>query len=108
MVAEMMQIASVARGKKCTLVIDKKELIDNGNDLEAVELSFKEETAGSGVIGVFRLRILMRVFCGTSKALPLGDNSMVCDGKIDRIRPGSTLTRSRRRVSCRPIATPVA
>lgn len=51
MVAEMMRIDSVARGKKCTLVIDKKALIDNGNDLEAVDLSFEEQTAGPNVVG---------------------------------------------------------
>jgi hypothetical protein len=45
MIAEKMRIESVARGKRCTLVIDKKELIENGNDLESVPLSFEEATA---------------------------------------------------------------
>lgn len=51
MVAEKMRIESVARGKRCTLTIDKKELIDNGGDLEAVPLSFEESATKSDVAG---------------------------------------------------------
>jgi hypothetical protein len=49
--AGMMQIETVARGKKCTLVIDKKELNDNEADLEKVPLSLEEEAAKAGEVG---------------------------------------------------------
>jgi hypothetical protein len=51
MIAHKMQIESVARGKKCTLIIDKKELIENESDLESVPLSLKEAEAEQGFIG---------------------------------------------------------
>ncbi len=43
--AGMMRIDTAARGKRCTLVIDKKQLVDNNDDLEAVPLSFEERGA---------------------------------------------------------------
>jgi len=51
MIAERMQIESVARGKKCTLIIDKKELIENESDLESVPLSLEEAEAEQGLVG---------------------------------------------------------
>jgi hypothetical protein len=51
MIAERMQIESVARGKKCTLIIDKKELIENESDLEKVPLSLDEAAAEKGLVG---------------------------------------------------------
>jgi hypothetical protein len=51
MIAERMQIESVARGKKCTLIIDKKELIENENDLESVPLSLDEAAVEIGLVG---------------------------------------------------------
>ncbi|WP_027582037.1 ATP-binding protein [Bradyrhizobium sp. Ai1a-2] len=51
MIAEIMQVESTARGRKCTLLIDKKELIDSGGDLETVPLSFEEAPAEPGVVG---------------------------------------------------------
>jgi hypothetical protein len=50
-IAEKMQIETVARGRKCTLLIDKKELTENQNDLESVPLSFAETDAGNGEVG---------------------------------------------------------
>src|SRR5262245_8263010 len=50
-IAEKMRVEAVARGRKCTLLIDKKELIENQNDLEAVPLSFTEADAIDGEIG---------------------------------------------------------
>jgi HSP90 family molecular chaperone len=50
-IAEKMQVETVARGRKCTLLIDKKELIENKNDLESVPLSFAETEAAIGEVG---------------------------------------------------------
>jgi len=50
-IAAKMQVETVARGKKCTLVIDKKELSDNQADLESVPLSFTEEASKPGEVG---------------------------------------------------------
>ena len=50
-VAEKMKVEAVARGRKCTLLIDKKELVENQNDLEAVPLSFTETDAAADEIG---------------------------------------------------------
>jgi HSP90 family molecular chaperone len=38
-----MEVSAIARGRKSTLVIDKKELLENQNDLETVPLPFIEE-----------------------------------------------------------------
>jgi hypothetical protein len=43
--ASRMKVSAVARGRICTLVIDKKELVENQNDLESVPLSFIEADA---------------------------------------------------------------
>ncbi|WP_426122778.1 ATP-binding protein [Pararhizobium sp. PWRC1-1] len=40
--AGRMEISAIARGRICSLTIDKKELIENQNDLEAVPLPFSE------------------------------------------------------------------
>jgi DNA-binding ferritin-like protein (Dps family) len=50
-IAEKMQVEAIARGRKCTLLIDKKELIENQSDLEAVPLSFTESDAAVDEIG---------------------------------------------------------
>jgi hypothetical protein len=50
-IAGQMQVSSVARGRKSTLVIDKRELVENGSDLEAVPLPFSEATATEGETG---------------------------------------------------------
>jgi hypothetical protein len=58
-IAEKMQVVSVARGRKCTLLIDKKELIENQNDLEAVPLPFEEANSVDGENGTtIRLMLL--------------------------------------------------
>jgi Histidine kinase-, DNA gyrase B-, and HSP90-like ATPase len=51
MVAGRMKVGAISRGKRCTLLIDKKELIENQNDLEAVPLAFSEEPAQFDAIG---------------------------------------------------------
>ncbi len=51
MIAQVMRVASVARGKKCTLTIDKNALLDRQDDLEKVELPFAEEAEASGLSG---------------------------------------------------------
>jgi hypothetical protein len=50
-IAGQMHVSSVARGRKSTLVIDKRELVENGSDLEAVPLPFSEATATEGETG---------------------------------------------------------
>lgn len=50
-VAGKMQIETTARGKKTTLVIDKKELTDNQADLEKVPLTLEQETASKNKSG---------------------------------------------------------
>ncbi len=35
-IANKMQLLTTARGRRCTLIIDKKELVENQKDLEAV------------------------------------------------------------------------
>lgn len=52
-IASRMEVTTTARCRRCTLLIDKKELIENQKDLEAVPLSLIEEKcddAGSGTI----------------------------------------------------------
>ncbi len=51
MVAGRMKVEAISRGKRSTLLIDKKELIENQNDLEAVPLPFSEEPAQSDANG---------------------------------------------------------
>lgn len=51
-IANKMLVEAVARGRKCTLLIDKKALVDQGDDLEAVPLPFSDETAESQRAGV--------------------------------------------------------
>lgn len=43
--ADRMEVSTMARGRKCTLIIDKKELLENQNDLEAVPLPFVQNDA---------------------------------------------------------------
>lgn len=43
MVAERMEVSAVARGRRSTLLIDKKHLLENPNDLESVPLPYSEE-----------------------------------------------------------------
>ena len=50
-IAGCMKVQSVARGRKCTLIVDKKELIENQNDLEAVPLPFSDDPAHDNEIG---------------------------------------------------------
>lgn len=50
-VAEQMQVETVARGRKCTLVINKRELVENQSDLEMVPLPFTEIDAKYGEAG---------------------------------------------------------
>ncbi|MCM2458232.1 ATP-binding protein [Rhizobium sp. CG4] len=49
--ASRMYVSAVARGKKCSLTIDKLVLAENENDLEAVPLPFIEEDAGESRAG---------------------------------------------------------
>lgn len=44
-IASRMELTTVARERFCTLLIDKKDLIENQNDLEAVPLPFSEGNA---------------------------------------------------------------
>jgi Histidine kinase-, DNA gyrase B-, and HSP90-like ATPase len=50
-IAGFMQVEAHARSRKCTLLINKKELIENQIDLEAVPLSFMEADANDNKIG---------------------------------------------------------
>jgi len=43
--ASRMEVVTVARSRQCTLLIDKKDLVENPNDLEAVPLPLSEEAA---------------------------------------------------------------
>jgi hypothetical protein len=49
--ANRMQVSAVARGQRCTLVIDKSVLAENVDDLEAVPLPFDELDAGGSSSG---------------------------------------------------------
>lgn len=40
MVASQMKVITIARNKKCTIIIDKKDITENKNDLETVPLPF--------------------------------------------------------------------
>jgi len=50
-IADHMQVETCARGRKCILQINKKELIENQNDLEAVPLKFSEQTVSNEPAG---------------------------------------------------------
>ncbi|PWB59363.1 MAG: phosphonate ABC transporter permease [Bradyrhizobiaceae bacterium] len=50
-IAGMMRIDTVKRDHRCTLVIDKKQLVDNPDDLESIPLSFEERDAKGGETG---------------------------------------------------------
>lgn len=50
-IASRMDVSTIARGRRCTLTIDKKELIENEKDLEAVPLPFFEEIVADTVVG---------------------------------------------------------
>jgi Histidine kinase-, DNA gyrase B-, and HSP90-like ATPase len=50
-IAERMEVVATARGRKSTLLIDKKQLIENQNDLEAVPLPFDDSDADHGDVG---------------------------------------------------------
>jgi hypothetical protein len=50
-VASRMEVVTVARGRRCTLLIDKNELVENQKDLEAVPLPFTEEQSDGVVSG---------------------------------------------------------
>lgn len=45
--ASKMQVSAVARGKKCSLIIDKKQLLEHQSDLESVALPFEEIDAAA-------------------------------------------------------------
>ncbi len=49
--ANRMDVLAVARGRKCSLTIDKLVLAENENDLEAVPLPFLEDDAGKAHAG---------------------------------------------------------
>lgn len=49
--AGQMQVETFARSKKCTLVINKKDLIDYKDDLESVPLPFTEQDAATDAKG---------------------------------------------------------
>lgn len=49
--ASRMDVSAVARGRKCSLTIDKLVLAENENDLEAVPLPFIEEDASEAHAG---------------------------------------------------------
>lgn len=51
MIASRMQVETVARDRRCKLLIDKKTLIENQNDLEAVPLPFSDEPARDDEVG---------------------------------------------------------
>ncbi|MDN2583669.1 ATP-binding protein [Aquibium sp. ELW1220] len=50
-IASRMEVVTVARRRRCTLLIDKNELVENQKDLEAVPLSFLEEQIDDLVSG---------------------------------------------------------
>jgi HSP90 family molecular chaperone len=50
-IAEKMEVQTVARKRKCTLLIDKKELVENQNDLETVPLDLTEVDAANSETG---------------------------------------------------------
>lgn len=50
-IASRMEVVTVARGRRCRLLIDKKELIENQKDLEAVPLPFVEEDSDNDANG---------------------------------------------------------
>lgn len=50
-IAEKMEIETTARKRTCTLLIDKKELIENQNDLETVPLTLTEHGAADDQTG---------------------------------------------------------
>lgn len=50
-VASELTVSSVARGKRCTLTINKHVLIENGGDLESVPLPFEETEAPGAASG---------------------------------------------------------
>jgi Histidine kinase-, DNA gyrase B-, and HSP90-like ATPase len=50
-IAGRMEVTTMARSRKCSLLIDKKDLIENTNDLEAVPLPFSEEPANGAESG---------------------------------------------------------
>lgn len=50
-IAEQMFVETAARGHKCSILINKKELVENQSDLEAVPLPFSEEAAEGDLHG---------------------------------------------------------
>lgn len=50
-IANKMQLLTITRGRRCTLLIDKTELIENQKDLEAVPLPFEEEEVVDAATG---------------------------------------------------------
>lgn len=53
MIAKSMQVTSYARGRSCSLLIDKQALLDRQDDLESVDLPFRERVEnGNGTIVV--------------------------------------------------------
>lgn len=50
-IASRMELVTVARDRRCTLLIDKKDLIENQKDLEAVPLPFTEDAARQSPTG---------------------------------------------------------
>ncbi len=50
-IASRMELTTVARDRCCTLLIDKKYLVENQSDLEAVPLPFSEERANGSMGG---------------------------------------------------------
>ncbi|WP_291365251.1 ATP-binding protein [Acetobacter sp. UBA5411] len=51
MIASHMKVVTVARDNQCTVIIDKKDLIENQNDLESVPLPFIENAAAGSPTG---------------------------------------------------------
>jgi hypothetical protein len=50
-IASRMEVVTIARDRQCTLLIDKRDLVENQNDLEAVPLPLTEEDAGNSSTG---------------------------------------------------------
>ncbi|RUV81762.1 hypothetical protein EOA88_19490 [Mesorhizobium sp. M5C.F.Ca.IN.020.14.1.1] len=50
-IASRMEVVTVARRRRCTLLIDKNELVENPKDLEAVRLPFVEDDVDDVVSG---------------------------------------------------------
>ncbi|WP_287330210.1 ATP-binding protein [Mesorhizobium sp.] len=50
-IASRMEVVTVARRRRCTLLIDKNELVENPKDLEAVPLPFVEDDVDDVVSG---------------------------------------------------------